>query len=84
MAAPTQSLTPEQSQAALQTLLNGPAGLPPAGVTPNLENPPRNLTSIFHVTATLTLSFTAVTVMIRIYTKRCVLRSMGYEDCRSS
>ena len=83
MAAPTQSLTPEQSHAAFQALLNGPAGLPPAGVLPNFENPPRNLASIFHVTAALTLSFTTVAVVVRIYTKRCLLRSMGYEDCRS-
>ena len=83
MAAPTRSLTPEQYHAALQTLLNGPAGLPPAGVIPNLENPLQNLASIFHVTAALTLSFTTFAVAIRIYTKRCLLRSMGYEDCRS-
>ena len=84
MAAPTQSLTPEQSQAAFQTLLNGPAGLPPAGVLPNFENPPQNLASVFRVTAALALSFATVAVVIRVYTKRCLIRSMGYEDCRSS
>ena len=83
MAAQTRSLTPEQSHAAYQALLNGPAGLPPAGVLPNFENPPRNLASIFHATAALTLSFATVAVVIRTYTKRCLLRSMGYEDCRS-
>ena len=81
MATPTHSLTPEQSQAALQTLLNGPAGLPPAGVIPNFNNPP-NQDTIQYVTTALTLSFATCAVIIRIYTKRFLLRSMGYEDCR--
>ena len=83
MASPTQSLTPEQSHAALQALLNGPAGLPPAGVLPNFENPQQNLAFIFRLTTALALSFPTVAVVIRIYTKRCLIRSMGYEDCRS-
>ena len=83
MASPTQSLTPEQSYAALQTLLNGPAGVPPAGVLPNFENPQQNLALIFRFTTALTLGFATVAVVIRVYTKRCLIRSMGYEDCRS-
>ena len=83
MAAPTRSLTPEQSHAAFESLLNGPAALPPAGVLSNFESPSQNLASIFHVNAALALSFTTVAVVIRIYTKRCLLRSIGYEDCRS-
>ena len=83
MAAPTQSLTPAQSHTAYQALLNGPAASPPAGVLPNFKNPPQNLPSIFRATAALTLSFATVAVVIRIYTKRCLIRSMGYEDCMS-
>ena len=83
MAASTRPLTPEQSHAALQTLLNGPAGLPPAGILPNFQNPPQNLASVFRVIAALALGFATVAVVIRIYTKRCLIRSMGYEDCRS-
>ena len=83
MAAPTQSLTPSQSHAAIQALLNGPAVLPPAGVLSNFENPPKNLFSVFLAIAALTLSFATVAVVIRVYTKRCLIRSIGYEDCRS-
>ena len=80
MAAPTQSLTPYQSRVALQKLLNGPAALPPAGIIPNLDNPQKQHTAQY-VTAALTLSFATCAVIVRIYTKRFLVRSTAYEDC---
>ena len=82
MATPTQSPTPEQSHAALQKLLNGPAALPSPGVVPNFDNPTQYEGSILYITAALTLSFATIAVVIRTYTKHSLLRSMGYEDCK--
>ena len=81
MADPAASPTADQLQAALQKLLNEPAGVPPAGVTSNFIDPP-NLDAQLYVTAALTLSFAACAVIIRIYTKHFLLRKMGYEDCK--
>ena len=81
MAASMTSPTADQAQAALQSLLNGPAGMPPPGVIPNFDNPP-NLHVPFYIIASLTLSFATFAVIIRIYTKYFLLRSMGYEDCK--
>ena len=79
--AATPPSTSDDLQAALEKLLNGPASPPPAGITPNLDNPPNQQVSL-SIVATLTLSFSTCAVIIRIYTKRFVLRTMGYEDCR--
>lgn len=81
MAAPTLSSTPDQLQAELQRLLNGPASIPPAGVIPNFDDPP-NLDIFLYITAALAISFATCAVIIRIYTKHFLLRSMGYEDCK--
>ena len=81
MAAPAPSLTPGQSHAALESLLDEPAGLPPAGITPNFDTP-RNHNTVQYVTSALTISFATCAVLIRIYTKRRLLRSTNYEDCR--
>lgn len=80
MATVASSLTPEQTHAALERLLNGPAGSPPDGTIPNFDNPPQNLIDVVYVTAVLGLSFATLAVAIRIYTKHILLRSMGYED----
>lgn len=82
MAAPAMSLMPDQSQTALQSLLNRPAVLAPARVDTN-RDPPQDLLNVFYVAAALSLSFATRTVVIRIYTKRFLLRSLGYEDCKS-
>lgn len=81
MAALTLSSTPDQLQAALQRLLNGSAGIPPAGVIPNFDDP-LNLDIFLYITAALAISFATCAVIIRIYTKHFLLRSMGYEDCK--
>ena len=70
-------LTPEQ----LQALLDGPAGKPPAGILPNLENPP-NLDTYLVVTVALTLTFGTLAVLLRLYTKLLILRSFACEDCK--
>ena len=77
-ATPSSSL--DDPQAALENLLNGPAAPPPPGITPNLDNPPNQKVAL-HIVAILTISFSTCAVIIRIYTKRFVLRTMGYEDC---
>lgn len=79
MASPSNASTPES----VQLLLNGPAGTPPAGVTPNFDNPP-NLNNTFLVgTLVLCLSFATVAVLIRLYTKLFLIRSVAYEDCKT-
>ena len=83
MAAPASSLTPGQSHAALESLLDQPAGLPPAGITPNFDTP-QNHNTVQDVTSALTISFATCAVLIRIYTKRRLLRSINYEDCGCS
>ena len=55
--------------------------MPPAGVIPNFDKPP-NLDVYLYVTAALAMSFTTCAIIIRIYTKHFLLRSMGYEDCK--
>lgn len=81
MAAPTPSLTPDQLEVALQKILNGPAGIPPAGIISNFDNT-ASLATYLYVTASLTVGFATCAVIIRIYTKHFILRSMGYEDCK--
>lgn len=65
----------------LQALLDGPAGTPPAGVTPKFEDP-QNLNAFLTLTLTLTLTFGTLAVLMRIYTKLFIIRSIACEDCR--
>ena len=76
MATPTTALTSEK----LQALLNGPASTPPAGVVPNSHNPP-NLNAFLIVTLTLALTFGTLAILMRLYTKLFIIRSVAYEDC---
>lgn len=68
--------TPEQ----LEALLDGPATTPPAGIIPRLDNPP-NIDTICYLTFSLCVSFASLAVIIRIYTKHFLIRSIAYEDC---
>ena len=76
MSIPTTGLSPEQSA----VFLNGPAGIPPKGMTPNFEDPP-NHDSLVISTVTVCLVLTTLAIMIRIYTKAFLIRSIKYEDC---
>lgn len=75
----TASSTSEQ-QIKSATLLNGPAGTPPAGVQSNFDNP-ANLNTIIYLTKTIALTLTTVAIFIRIYTRHVIIRSLGYDDC---
>lgn len=61
--------------------LDGPAMIPPPGVLPNFDNPP-NLDHIFILTVTLCMTFPAIAVLLRLYTKIYILRKTAFEDCR--
>lgn len=76
----TPSSTPEQIQAKLEALLNGPASPPPAGTLPEFHKP-ASLNTVFYVNTTLCIAFSSLAVLIRIYTRGFLLRSMGYDDC---
>lgn len=80
MANPTRDMSPEQAQAALRTLLEGPAMSPPAGVVPNLHDP-ANLDVYVALTITLCVAFATVAVLLRMYTKVFILRALAWEDC---
>ena len=77
------TLTPIVASDHLQMLLNGPAGTPPAGVLPNFQDPP-NMNSVFIMTLILVEIFGTLAVVMRIYTKACIVRSFVSEDCRLS
>ncbi|KAF6227624.1 hypothetical protein HO173_012153 [Letharia columbiana] len=79
MASTTTGMTPEQAQAALRTLLEGPAMSPPAGVIPNFHNPP-NLNVFVTLTITLCVAFGTLAVLLRMYTKVFILRALAWED----
>ena len=81
MATSTTSMNSEQAQAALHTLLEGPAMSPPPGVVPNFHNPP-NLDVFVALTITLCVAFATLAVLLRMYTKVFILRALAWEDCR--
>ena len=82
MASSTTAMTPEQAQAALQTLLEGPAMSPPAGTIPNFHDPP-NLDAFVALTIALCVTFGTLAVVLRMYTKVFILRALAWEDCKS-
>ena len=77
MTIPTTSLSPEQ----LQQLLDGPAGTPPVGVIPNFDNP-SNLDTYLILTISACMTFATVAVLLRMYTKIFITRSLANEDCK--
>ena len=82
MAAPSISTTSDQSQAKTQAILNGPAGRPPVGVVPNFHDPPNLDTAVTTIVAVCLFTST-LAVLIRMYTKSFLIRSIAYEDCKS-
>ena len=71
-----ESLTPAQ----LQALLDGPAGVPPPGVIPNFVDPPNYDTRAVTVMA-IGSTVSMFVLLIRIYTKAFIIRSLVLEDC---
>lgn len=63
--------------------LQSPAMRPPPGVTPNLQDPTLHFAKERLLTMVLCLTFTAFFVLTRIYTKVWVIKSHGWEDCKS-
>ena len=80
MANATVGMSPEQTQAAMRTLLEGPAMSPPAGVVPNFDDP-ANLDIYVTLTITLCVAFSTVAFVLRMYTKVFILRVLAWEDC---
>lgn len=70
----------EQLQAKIQAKLNGPAMVPPPGITPNFVNPP-NLNHIVVLTLVLCMVFSTLAVVMRMYTKLFIIRKTAFEDC---
>lgn len=81
MATPNATLTHEQSMVALEALLNGPAAPPPAGVTSDFTDP-ANLHVVGTVVLVLCLTLSMLAVLIRMYTKLFIIRSIAPEDCK--
>ncbi|KAK0511236.1 hypothetical protein JMJ35_005809 [Cladonia borealis] len=76
MTTPTTSLSAEQ----LQKLLDGPAGTPPVGVIPNFDHPPNLNTRYLILTISACMTFATVAVLLRMYTKIFITRSLANED----
>lgn len=65
----------------LQKLLQGPAGIPPPGVKPNLVNPPNQ--RISGQAAILVCGIVAsIALFMRIYTRIFVIRKTNMSDCK--
>ena len=71
----------QQSQAAIEAIVNAPFMSPPPGVMPTFINPP-NINHLVIVTMVLCNTFAAFAVIIRIYTKLFLTRSTAAEDCK--
>ena len=80
MATPTVPVTPEQSAAKIQALLNAPAGTPPAGVLSNFDDP-SNMSGKVIFTITFCMAVATLAVTMRMYAKLILVRSLAYEDC---
>jgi len=67
--------------AVLAAILDGPALEPPKGVKPNF-NSHDTLAIYIWPTVLLGLSLSTVFLILRIYTKHFITRSMSWEDCK--
>lgn len=64
-------------------LLNGPAGVPPAGTISQLDNPPNQKTTT-HVVPILSIVLVSLLVAMRMYTTVFITRRVGVADCEPS
>lgn len=70
------------SSAKEQALLNAPAGKPPAGTKSNLDDPAKLDATIIPV-LTLCLVICTMSIIVRSYTKKFLIKSLALEDCKS-
>lgn len=64
-------------------LNNLPGMPPPAGVTPNFDNP-YGRGETFTAVATTIIVVMIIFVINRVYTKYFILRNLGWDDCEST
>jgi len=62
-------------------LLNGPAMKPPQGVKPNFHSHDTIANYILPTDAVL-LTLSTIALVLRIYTRRFITRSMALDDCK--
>lgn len=67
----------------MDAILNGPAHSPPPGKVSNFEDPINQDTAIWAVLSTLVV-LTTIVGSVRLYTRAFLVRSVTYEDCKSS
>lgn len=72
-------LTPEQ----IQYLSRTPAGKPPAGVIPNLSDPPTNMEPLYVVSSIL-LALSIIFAFTRVFQKVKVTQKVTVDDCMFS
>ena len=65
----------------IEQYMHKPAAKPPAGVTPDFNNPPSLETSVI-VVAVLCLAISTFFVAMRLYTRHFVLRKLWWDDCK--
>jgi len=64
-----------------EELLELPALLPPKGVEPNFIDP-SSMQDEFNYVITLSLAIAALSVMIRLYTRKFIVRNLALDDCK--
>ncbi|KAL9636601.1 MAG: hypothetical protein Q9204_002197 [Flavoplaca sp. TL-2023a] len=67
------------SSAKEQALLNAPAGKPPAGTKSDLDDP-ANLDAVIIPVLTLCLVICTMSIIVRSYTKKFLIKSLALED----
>ena len=60
-----------------------PALQPPPGVKSNFVNPYSEAKSLY-ITAGVCGILVTLAVIVRIYTKACIIKTVNFEDCKSS
>lgn len=78
---PSTTMTPTAEQQT-QALLNEPAGAPPPGVMPNV-NDPSTINRYIILVLVLGLTCSTLAIFLRTYTKIFLMRTRAYEDSKS-
>lgn len=68
------------TQQQYEYLLDGPALLPPDGLSSNLDNP-KSLGLPAMIVASIAIPLATIILAIRLYTKARILRRTDWEDC---